>query len=230
MRALWECMWTYSERKRMEGRLLYQARVLENLTEAVITTDAGLIITSWNKAAEKIFGWTEREIVGKTALGVIHSVYTGADRDEIVRQWQEDGFWEGEVDIRRKDGSRAKIYAYSRFLKDNNNSVTGSMSVVSEITERRMLEEDLKLRALMLDNTADAVFAWGKDNRMAYVNEAACRYTGYTREELLVIPFFKLIPPDCVAEMKKQIALLHQNHQAAFECLVLRKDGAVLTM
>jgi len=218
------------DRKKVEGekRLLYQAQVLESLSEAVIATDAALIITGWNKAAEKILGWTAKETVGKSALDIIRSVYVAPNMDEQVRRWQEKGSWEGEVDIRRKDGSRAITYCSSNFLKDVNGKVTGSVSVVSDISERKALEEELKLRTLMLDNTADAVFVWDMDNKMTYVNETASLYTGYTREELLLVPFLSLTTFSCAAEIKRQVESMHRKGRAAFECAILKKDGAVL--
>ena len=52
-----------TERMRTENQLRYQAKLLENVNDAVIVTDLNYVVQSWNPAAQSIYGWTADEIV-----------------------------------------------------------------------------------------------------------------------------------------------------------------------
>lgn len=123
---------------------------------------------------------------------------------EAVRQGAEDYMVKGQID--GKLLRRALLYAI----------------------ERKRFKENIKLGSLMLDNTADAVFAWDTNGRMRYVNQAAIRCTGYTRKELMAMPFIRLVPGAGVNEVNKGLARLQQGNSVAFECDILREDGSVI--
>ncbi|HUU82044.1 MAG TPA: PAS domain S-box protein, partial [Phycisphaerae bacterium] len=70
-------------------------------------------------------------------------------------------------------------------LQDGKGNVVGVLGTYEDITDRKRAEEALRLTQFSVDRTADSVFWMGPDARFAYVNDAACRMLGYSRQELL---------------------------------------------
>jgi PAS domain-containing protein len=54
-----------TKRKQAEEQLLYQANLLQNVSDAIVATDRHFIITGWNPAAENIYGWSPEEAIGR---------------------------------------------------------------------------------------------------------------------------------------------------------------------
>ena len=106
-----------TERKRAEEELRYSANILENLSEAVITTDARLNIRSWNKGAENIYGWKAEEVIGKLSSDILPSRYIGRTRDEVYQEFMEKGSLTTELISRRKDGSEVTLLVTGTLLR-----------------------------------------------------------------------------------------------------------------
>jgi PAS domain S-box-containing protein len=81
-----------------EEQLLYQANLLQHISDAVIATDLELKITSWNQAAEAIYGWRSVEVIGRWTEEVLQTQYQdAAQREQILGELQVQEGWEGEV-------------------------------------------------------------------------------------------------------------------------------------
>jgi PAS domain S-box-containing protein len=127
-----------TERKRAEEELRYHANLVDNVSDAIISTDRELKIRSWNKAAELIYGWQADEVVGLTGSDVLQTAFPkGLSREAIVKGIFEEGGWEGELIQRTKDGREITVYARSMALKDEAGKVIGGVSISSDITERK---------------------------------------------------------------------------------------------
>ena len=86
-----------SQRKRLDDTLRYQATLLSNVLDAVISTDMEFIVRSWNNAAERIYGWTGHEALGNPLYQLIHHAYVGETEEEMRRQFRSGGSWRGEA-------------------------------------------------------------------------------------------------------------------------------------
>ncbi len=84
-----------------------------------------------------------------------------------------------------------------------------------------------KFRALF-DSTNDAILIYTLDCRLLEVNRATCARLGYTREELLALPFTKLVAQPYAAMATERIAHLEKTGMALFETAHLTKNGAVI--
>lgn len=84
-----------------------------------------------------------------------------------------------------------------------------------------------KFRALF-DSTNDAILIYTLDCRLLEVNRATCERLGYTREELLALPFNQLVAPPYAALVKERIEQLKKTSTAIFESAHRKKDGSIL--
>ncbi|MGB3479288.1 MAG: PAS domain S-box protein, partial [bacterium] len=97
-----------TEHKRTEAKLHYQADLLQNVSDAIISTDLDFKICTWNRAAEALYGWKVYEVFGRHLGKVTKSGYP-CTQSEILRQILEKGYWKGEITQQRKDGTDLNV-------------------------------------------------------------------------------------------------------------------------
>lgn len=133
-----------TDRKKAEEQIAYHARILENVNDVIVGADENFIITYWNPAAERIFGWKAKEVIGKNTADVLQTDFEQEEREESIRQIQDTGFWKGEVIQYAKDGRPIIIDASIMSIKDQTGKVTGYVSANRDISRRKQMEEILR--------------------------------------------------------------------------------------
>ena len=83
-----------TETKRAEEQIRYHADLLQNVSDAIIATDAGAR-SGMEHAAETIYGWKAEEILGKIFHDIIKPEYRYQSRDEVIEKLGRDGVWSG---------------------------------------------------------------------------------------------------------------------------------------
>ncbi|MCB0190302.1 MAG: PAS domain S-box protein [Anaerolineae bacterium] len=104
-------------------KLQYQSNILENAADAIIATDLNFIITSWNKTAEKLYGWSCDEVIGKDIDNIVATVYPRCNRQTVMAQISKNGNWNGYVVQKQRDGTDLSIASALSFIKIPNNDV-----------------------------------------------------------------------------------------------------------
>jgi PAS domain S-box-containing protein len=133
-----------SQRKNAEKEIADQASILAHVNDAVLTTDENFIVTSWNSAAERIFGWKAEEVMGRKGEVVLQTEFFNKTRSEAIQELQEGGEFFAEVTQVRKDGTRIHIGASTVTRYDENGNIVGYVSVNRDITERKRAEAALQ--------------------------------------------------------------------------------------
>jgi PAS domain S-box-containing protein len=133
-----------AKRKQAEEKIGYQAYLLENVNDAIIGSDENSVLTFWNHAAEKMFGWSAEEMLGLSAREILRSEFINTDRETTLRTLATARNWQGEALQYRKDGTQVISEIHSIALHNTNGSVTGYVSVIRDITARKQVEEALR--------------------------------------------------------------------------------------
>ena len=131
-----------TERKQAERELSEKARLLDLSNDAIIVRDFEDKISSWNKGAENLYGWTCEEVIGKHLDTLLQTEFP-KPMTEILEQLHDEGQFSGELVQVARNGRR--VAALCRWVLDR-----GTKSILTsytDITERRMLEESLAARA-----------------------------------------------------------------------------------
>jgi len=133
-----------AERRRAEERLRFSAHLLDSVENAVIATDAEDRITYWNAFAGTLYGWNATEVLGQRFRDVLPISVEAAD---AVNSGVADGStWEGDLEVRRRDGSRLIVFARVSPIRSPDGPARGSglIGVMVDVTERRRAEEALR--------------------------------------------------------------------------------------
>lgn len=141
-----ENMRLHAERQRADEQIRYQAALLEQVSDAIVSTDPNYIIRTWNKGAEAIYGWRADEVIGRPFPQMIPTSFPNGDREQVLQQFRAQGSWKGEVIQQRKDGTPLNILSSASLLRDEAGNVTGALVVNRDITERKRVEDALRER------------------------------------------------------------------------------------
>jgi PAS domain S-box-containing protein len=216
--------------KKSEEKLRYQANLVENVSDAIISTDLNFNVITWNKAAELIYGWRAEEVIGKNFSEIIPLVYqdgnTGMDLNKLFKE----GFWKGEVIQPHKDGTPIDILLSVSLIKDDKENPIGVVATNCDITERKKAEDQIKESEKRLKAFIEAVPAGisisTPDGEIIECNTQAFKIFGYdSKEEFFATPILEVYydPND----RKKFIELHSKGLVKDFEVKVKRKDATV---
>ncbi len=129
------------ERHRAEEQLLYQANLLQNVSDAIIATDLNSKITSWNQAAEALYGWNANEVIGQLFDDILRTDYLDDSLEQSGQQLLEQGMWKGEITQKHKDGTAINILASVSLVKDSSGKAVGVVAANRDVTERKRAEQ-----------------------------------------------------------------------------------------
>jgi PAS domain S-box-containing protein len=171
-----------TERKRAEEALLHLAAIVESTDDAILSKNLEGIITSWNAAAECMYGYRAEEIVGQP----VTLLFAPDRQDEFtqimarIRRGERVDHYET---IRmRKDGTFLTVSVTVSPIKDSTGNIIGASAIARDITEHKRLEA--KFRRLF-DSNLIGVFVSDFAGTFLDANDAFLDLLGYTREELL---------------------------------------------
>ena len=124
--------------------MLFQAHLLEQVQAAVIATDLRGRVTHWNEYAERLYGWSREETLGRDIRELTVSPDQIPGAKEILRRIRAGETWEGEFVVRRKDGSRFLARVTDSLIRDAEGRAVGIVGVSTDVTVRKRLEEGLR--------------------------------------------------------------------------------------
>jgi PAS domain S-box-containing protein len=124
-----------------------QASLLDRAQDAIMVRNLDRTIRFWNKGAERLYGWTAEEVLGKTMAELMYPD-PQVLLDSMAKTLANDGDWTGELEQRARDGSPVSIEARWTVVRDEQGKVNGVLGINTNIRERkRAREEILRLNA-----------------------------------------------------------------------------------
>jgi PAS domain S-box-containing protein len=120
-----------------------RAQLLELAHDAILSLDWDGSIRYWNRGAERLYGWSKEQALGKTSHTLLKTVFP-EPYEQIERKLQETGHWEGELEHTRRDGSVVPVESRWALRRDGEGLPAGFLEINTDITERRRVEEQLR--------------------------------------------------------------------------------------
>ncbi|MDI6815863.1 MAG: PAS domain S-box protein [Actinomycetota bacterium] len=209
--------------------------MFETLPDGIVVIDRYARIASANTAAERLLGLKRNEIIGRTLEDVLlkrplADESSFPETDDPLTQVFEAGLLASGVDhaYERPDGTSAVLSTNTALLHSKNGTPEGAVLSLRDVTERRREEEELKFRSLLLDSALDSMIVHDLEGKMIYINEAAYKTRGYTREELMTMSLLELEAPEYASLTRSRMKFLEKIGSASFESAHLKRDGTVM--
>jgi PAS domain S-box-containing protein len=127
--------------ERASQRLREQASLLDKAQDAILVTDLQRRLTFWNKSAERLYGWTAAEVMGKAVTELFYPGEDARDLQQAFGDVLERGEWTGELQPQTKNGRRLVIESRWTLVRDAAGQPSSILSINTDVTDRRQLEQ-----------------------------------------------------------------------------------------
>jgi PAS domain S-box-containing protein len=209
------------------------AAIVESSQDSIVTINLDGVITSWNKAAEQLYGYPAAEAVGKslTELTLPQNLLEVLANIEHVRNSQKVEIFDS---VRlHKDSREIHLEVVMSPVKDETGEVIGVSTLARDVTERRravesLRESEARLQKAISIETVGIIF-FNAEGVIHHTNEAFLRMSGYSQEEIRLgkIHWEDLTPPEFMeAFLKAADELKTKGQSTPYEKQYIRPDGS----
>jgi two-component system cell cycle sensor histidine kinase/response regulator CckA len=215
-----------SERKRREEDQSRLAAVVESSHDAIIGRTLDGIITHWNNGAQRIYGYSAAEIVGKsTSILLLPDRF--AEMTETMEKIARGEVVEEQDAVRlRRDGKQVHFALTHAPIKNGQGQVVGVSTVGKDITDRKRSEDDRSRIVAIVESSYDAIISLTPQGIILTWNHGAERTFGYLAEEMLGNSILSLCLPDQTIESSRLLQRVERAETVElFETVSLKKDG-----
>ena len=219
-----------SERKEAQRTTSLLAAIVDSSEDAIISKKLDGTLTTWNKSAERLFGYPAQEAIGRHITLIVPRERRSEEEDILRRLARGEPVDHFETVRQRKDGTNLDVSLTISPIRDAAGRVIGASNVARDITERKRAERALSEQARLLDLSSDAIFVRDLDDRVTYWNRAANDLYGFTREEALGHVSHELLRTQFPAALDTINEQLHRDERWSGELVHTRKDGAKVTV
>ena len=139
-----------SDLSNTEPSMAYMAEIVRSSDDAILSKDLNGIITSWNKGAERLFGYTADEVVGNSVKILIPAGHENEEPEILARLRRGEKIQHYETVRRRKDGSLLDISLTVSPVRDALGNIIGAAKIARDITQQKRAEKELREYAARL--------------------------------------------------------------------------------
>jgi PAS domain S-box-containing protein len=217
-----------TERRRAAEAQQRLASIVRSSSDAIIGKTLEGMITSWNPGAFRLYGYEEKEVLGRNADMLFPPDQRHVERQMLARISAGERIEQHETMRVCKDGRMIKVSLTLSPILDGAGQIVGVASMSRDIGDR--LRAEAKFRGL-LEAAPDAIVGVGPDGRIVLVNAQAERLFGYRRGELVGEPVEVLVPYDARAQHPAHRTRYFTNPDprpmgAGMQLAARRRDGS----
>ena len=180
---------------------------------AIYTLDLNGHITDWNTNAEKLFGYTYDEVIGKSSREVFKIEITDAEIASMMERIYIQGFWSQELKRITKSGNEIYIITSITPFKNSDGKITGYYSINQEIKQQQALQKRINHLTHIVEQNSEPIFSINQDLKIISWNKGAESLFGYLKEEAIgnyisSLPFIQL--NESSLQLIKSDILIHE--------------------
>jgi PAS domain S-box-containing protein len=218
-------------RKQSEIAANRLAAIVESSEDAIIGKDMNGIVSSWNRGAEKIFGYAASEMIGTPITRLIPADRQHEENDILERIRRGQSVEHFETLRQKKDGRLVAVSVTASPIKDSAGKVIGVSKVAHDITERKHEEgarraTEARYRALF-EHAPDGLIIVAPDTTYLDANPSLCRMLGYTREEMIGRRTQDIVVESDIPKIDPARKSMTDGKVNAMEWRLVRKDGSI---
>jgi two-component system cell cycle sensor histidine kinase/response regulator CckA len=208
------------------GRNELLGAAIESSEDAIVVKDLDGIIKTWNQGAERLYGYREEEVLGRSAILLLPPDRTDEEAEILTRIRNGDRVVHLETTRLRKDGTLISVSLTISPVRSADGQIIGASHIARKITERTLMEAATAQLAAIVDSSEDAIISKNLEGIILTWNSGAERIYGYSADEVRWRPISILLPPDRTNEETQILERLKRGeHVDHFETIRIRKDG-----
>jgi PAS domain S-box-containing protein len=215
-----------TDRVRAEELQARLAAIVESADDAIVGKTLQGIVTSWNQGAERMFGYSEQEMVGQSILRLIPPERHFEEAEILGRVLRGERIEHFETERMRKDGSKIIVSLTISPVKDNGGVVIGASKIARDVTDReRAIAEHGRLAAIV-ESSEDAIVGKTLEGVITNWNAGAAQVFGYSASEAIGKRVTMLFPPELIPEEDVILSKIRRGERIRhYETERIRKDG-----
>jgi two-component system, chemotaxis family, CheB/CheR fusion protein len=222
-----------TERKRGEEMRLWLAAVVSSTSDAIISFALDQTILSWNTGAQKLFGYSADEAIGKP-LSLLAADGAAQEQAHMVEEVAQGRGVENPGTVRRrKDGSQVHVAITVSPIQDRSGQVQAGTAIVRDVTAARraaqaLRESEERLRLIIESAVEYAIFSTDLERRITSWNSGAERLLGYEEKEVMGKTADIIFTPEDREreEPEKEARTARREGRSSDERMHMRKDGS----
>lgn len=205
----------------------FLAAIVQSSEDAIIGKDLNGIITSWNPTAQKMFGYTPQEAIGKPMTLIYPQEKLGEFVDIINKVKQGIPVERYETQRKAKNGNIVDVSVVISPVRDENNTIVGISAIDRDITGQRQAQTQSLSLAAIVQSSEDAIISESLDGIIRSWNFAAEKIFGYKANEVIGRPMTLIGPDDRGGEFEEYIRKVKNGEPVErYETKRKRKDGS----
>ena len=219
-----------TELKKIRDQMRYQSELVQNVSDAIISMDLDFKILSWNAAAEKVYGWSEKEVIGKRLVDLVKPMYTEGTRDQVLKNFYKVGHWAGEMIQKRKDGSDVVIQSSGSYIKDITGKPIGIVTVNRDVTRFKEVEKKIEDIARFPTQNPHPVLRIDKKGNIIFANNSGKKFVkSWGKKDKNYMPGFlkKSIDEALKSKKKSEVEVNHNNKTFLFSIVPIPDEEYV---
>jgi PAS domain S-box-containing protein len=176
--------------------LRHLARLVESSNDAIISKDLNGTITSWNRTAERLFGYSPAEAIGQS-IGMTIPDDRQAEEDMVLERIRAgECITAFDTTRRRKDGALIPVSLTVAPIQDDDGRVIGASTIARDITGQVEAETAIRRLAAIIESSDDAIICGDLDGIITSWNRSAERIFGYSPAQVIGQSIHLIVPAD----------------------------------
>ncbi|UNU22225.1 PAS domain S-box protein [Microcoleus vaginatus PCC 9802] len=166
-----------TESKRIEEALQQNLQMLDLASDALIVRDMDGTINYWNQGAERMYGWTKKEALGKLTHILLHSTFS-QPLAAIWAQLEEQDYWEGEITHTTNYDTKITVFSRWNLQRDEQGKPKAILETNNDITERKQAEIEKQRLIAIVESSSDFIGTATLEGQGTYLNAAGIKQVG----------------------------------------------------
>ena len=218
-----------SSARMIDPATLRLAAVVASSEDAIITESLDGHIESWNRSAERLFGYAASEVIGHPIEVIVPPEIREAGENSSTHLKSGEGATHFETVGLTRDGRRIPISVSLSTVMTPDGARIGTSRIIRDISQQRTLEREALRLAAIVNSSEDAIVSKDLNGVVQTWNHAAERMFGYSADEIVGKPIRVIIPADRQSEEDTVLKTIRAGRAVEhFETIRQRKDGSLI--
>jgi PAS domain S-box-containing protein len=215
--------------KRIERDARHFAAIVKSSDDAIVSKELDGTIVTWNLAAERLFGYTAAEVIGRSIRLIVPPDRQG-EEDEVLRKVRGgEGVDHFETVRVRKDGTLVPISLTVSPIRTTSGEIVGASKIARDLSRTRLAESEALRLAAIVGSSDDAIVSKDLNSIVTSWNAAAEALFGYSASEMVGQSIRLLIPDDRQQEEDEVLDKIRRGQRVEhYETVRRRKDGSLV--